>query len=254
MATAAPAGATLPSSRPSTCGVALGAARYSNLPLARENGECGAGKRRWLPLCAPQAGIGVHREDRAPPPPPSELCRVPSSLLAGIAFCRPHQCCSQYGRCDALCASTCQCEFSGRRSWCPGSTLLTNVGVPVAPPAGACGPGVATCPAGQCCSVLGLCTTDCISMPCAKAQSGPGSACKRESLGRHACGWVEEVGAPPGACLLSSHQKDGVSMPAPSAAPHSVTRRYHLELEWGWGAPDGFSRPLIKVNGRECCF
>lgn len=32
-----------------------------------------------------------------------------------------------------------QCEYSGRRSFCPGSLLLTNVGVPVAPLGGICG-------------------------------------------------------------------------------------------------------------------
>ncbi|PRW33210.1 multicopper oxidase [Chlorella sorokiniana] len=131
---------------------------------------------------------------------------------AGLARCRPHQCCSQEGVCQtAACPSTCQCEFSGRRSQCPGSMLLTNVPTPVAPPAGPCGDGVATCPGAQCCSVLGFCTNQCAQWPVDPKHSGPKSKC-----------WT----------------------------PKTTTRHYRLELKWSVGAPDGFQRALITVNGQ----
>lgn len=104
----------------------------------------------------------------------------PPTSPPGLARCQTSQCCSQYGRCENVCSSTCQCEFSGRRSYCPGSTLLTNLGVPVAPSGGICGQGVATCPAGECCSVLSYCTTNCAATPCSVAESGSGSACRGE--------------------------------------------------------------------------
>jgi len=50
---------------------------------------------------------------------------------AGLAHCLPTQCCSQYGRCENVCGPTCQCAYSGVNSYCPGSTLFTDIDVPV---------------------------------------------------------------------------------------------------------------------------
>lgn len=70
--------------------------------------------------------------------------------------------------------------------------------VPLAPPAGVCGSGVATCPQGQCCTVFGFCATNCTE----------------------------------------------------TRGPKPRTRRYSLTAAWKVGAPDGFRRRLIAINGR----
>lgn len=33
------------------------------------------------------------------------------------------------------------------------------------------------------------------------------------------------------------------------SAAHAATRRFAIEPQWGTGAPDGFTRPMILVNG-----
>ncbi|KAL4427900.1 hypothetical protein ABPG75_001989 [Micractinium tetrahymenae] len=129
---------------------------------------------------------------------------------AGLARCPKRQCCSPFGRCEDSCTTACQCEFSGKRSECPGSMLLStgpDDQVPVAPAAGVCGQGVATCPQGQCCTVFGFCPNNCTAPD------------------------------PPAAAHLL-------------AAPKPRTRRYKLVVAWKTGAPDGFRRRLIAINGR----
>ncbi|KAI7842552.1 hypothetical protein COHA_003789 [Chlorella ohadii] len=127
-----------------------------------------------------------------------------------LAHCLPTQCCSQYGRCENVCGPTCQCAYSGVNSYCPGSTLFTDIDVPVAAPGAVCGEGVASCPGAQCCSVFGFCTNDCISTPCNKALSGNTAKCN---------------------------------------APKRRIRRYDLTLHWKLAAPDGFQRQMIAING-----
>lgn len=40
------------------------------------------------------------------------------------------------------------------------------------------------------------------------------------------------------------------ALPCRAAAPRTTTRYYTLELKWSVGAPDGFMRALITVNGQ----
>lgn len=171
--------------------------------------------------------------------------RVPCPLrYAGLARCPKRQCCSQYGRCDDSCTSSCQCEFSGRGSTCPGSMLLStgpDDEVPLAPPAGVCGSGVATCPQGQCCTVFGFCATNCTET---RGERSP----------------LRPTSPPPGSPPTALARRHGPSaspvapaplpMPLPAAGPKPRTRRYSLTAAWKVGAPDGFRRRLIAINGR----
>lgn len=175
------------------------------------------GRGVWLALCVllaaaalAHAGCGRH------------LARAESSVKtttkggecgAGIAVCPASQCCSQYGRCQEKCSTTCQCSYSGKESSCNGTMAFTEVGVPIAPSAGVCGRGVGICPKGECCSQYGFCGTNKASCDagCDALTSGPNSSC--ESM------------------------KEG-------------TVRYDLSLDWKEMAPDGFPRQTITINGQ----
>jgi hypothetical protein len=78
-------------------------------------------------------------------PAHSALLNPPCSLRPAPAAARV-QCCSQYGKCQDSCVNTCQCQFSGRLSTCNGTLAFTEVGVPIAPPAGVCGERPRTAP------------------------------------------------------------------------------------------------------------
>ena len=158
------------------------------------------------------------------------------------------------------------------------SAHATASPAPPLPPARA--QGVATCPPGECCSLLGLCSADatqCAAYPCEPESSGPGSPCNRER-----CGWAAVAGrlrggwamggqaavarlaarpagdrcrrCPPLLPHRRAHTCHPATHPDPAcaAAPPSQTRRYNWTLEWVDAAPDGFSRPVIAINGREC--
>jgi len=54
------------------------------------------------------------------------------------------------------CDSYCQKDFSGSGVRCePGARMDTTTGLPIARSGDSCGPGVAMCPSGECCSTWG---------------------------------------------------------------------------------------------------
>lgn len=141
---------------------------------------------------------------------------------AATAVCRQGLCCSQRGFCSRTpddCDGTCQCAYSGPGSNCRGSYPFPTPPprtLPTAPRGGVCSPYVATCPRRQCCSQFGFCVDD-------------GSIyCSQQSC-RPTCSPLSS------ACLIKNQA--------------TKTSRYTWVVSWKTLAPDGFSRPVIVVNG-----
>lgn len=126
--------------------------------------------------------------------------------------------------------------------------------------------GVASCPDGQCCSILGLCTADpamCSAWACDPELSGRGSACHRE---RCASGRVRLPplsrsarplpSCPPTTSARSPRHQD------PAVRPHNalgVARsrrlpppRHHHQLEWVSRAPARRCQPCSRSCARLC--
>lgn len=120
----------------------------------------------------------------------------------GIAYCTLSQCCSSFGKCQKKdCTKTCQCEYSGANSQCPGVNLLDNSkAVPVAAGGGLCGPQIASCPGNECCTLFGSCS-------------------------RRACDT---------SYCISGMATGGECVFPENFAQKPRTRRYELELEWKW--------------------
>eukprot|EP00775_Hariotina_reticulata_P010938 gene10938-11092_t len=135
-------------------------------------------------------------------------------------------CCSQGGFCTRLasgCDGTCQCAYSGPGSKCLGQypfALPNPLTLPTAARGGVCGPYIARCPHGQCCSQFMFCVDEgsfyCKTPSCHPSLS-PGS----------------------NTCLLTHRTHNNSKV---------VTKDW--VIAWKNMTLDGFERPVITLNGQ----